>query len=118
VEEAARSLGGLGILVNNAGIALYNRVADITVEEIDALFAVNARGPILAAQAAIPHLSAGGRIITIGSAGADRIVGATGTVYYMTKSGIRHKWLKGNFEPRAELQVRNYFPARRPPLAA
>ena len=43
--------------------------------DIDALLAVNIRGPVLATQAAIPHLGAGGRVITIGSAGADRIVG-------------------------------------------
>lgn len=53
------------------------------------MLAVNVRGPILAAQAAIPHLGSGGRIFTIGSGGADRIVGATGTVYFMTKSALQ-----------------------------
>jgi NAD(P)-dependent dehydrogenase (short-subunit alcohol dehydrogenase family) len=47
------------------------------------------RGPILATQAAIPHLKAGGRVITIGSAGADRIVGAAGAVYFMTNSDLQ-----------------------------
>jgi len=89
VDEAIAALGGLDILVNNAGIALYNTIADFKVEDIDALFAVNVRGPILATQAAIPHLPAGGRVISIGSAGAERIVGAPGTVYYMTKSALQ-----------------------------
>lgn len=89
VEEAVGVLGGLDILVNNAAIALYNTIADFSVADIDALLAVNVRGPVLATQAAIPHLSAGGRVITIGSAGADRIVGAPGTVYYMTKSALQ-----------------------------
>ena len=89
VDEAAAVLGGLDILVNNAGIALYGTIADFRVEDIDALLAVNVRAPVLTAQAAIPHLKAGGRVITIGSAGADRIVGATGTVYYMTKSALQ-----------------------------
>jgi 3-oxoacyl-[acyl-carrier protein] reductase len=89
VEEAVGALGGLDILVNNAGIALYNTIADFKVADIDALLTVNVRGPILATQAAIPHLGAGGRVITIGSAGADRIVGAPGTVYYMTKSALQ-----------------------------
>jgi len=89
VDEAVAALGGLDILVNNAGIARYNLIADMTVEDIDALFAVNVRGTLLATQAAIPHLTAGGRVITIGSAGADRIVGAAGTVYYMTKSALQ-----------------------------
>jgi NAD(P)-dependent dehydrogenase (short-subunit alcohol dehydrogenase family) len=89
VDEAARALGGLDILVNNAGIARYNNIADFTVEDIDALLAVNVRGPVLASKAAIPHLGAGGRIINIGSAGADRIVGVPGTVYFMTKSALQ-----------------------------
>jgi len=89
VDEAARALGGLDILVNNAGIARYSDIADFAVEDLDALLAVNVRGPVLAAKAAIPHLGTGGRIITIGSAGADRIVGTPGTVYFMTKSALQ-----------------------------
>ena len=89
VDEAVSSLGGLDILVNNAGIALYGTIEGFRLEDIDALLAVNVRAPVLAAQAAIPHLASGGRIITIGSAGADRIVGATGTVYFMTKSALQ-----------------------------
>lgn len=88
VEEAVQALGGLDILVNNAAIATYKLVAEFTVEEIDALFAINARSPILASQAAMPHLKKGGRIITIGSAGAERIVGPS-TVYSMTKSALQ-----------------------------
>ena len=89
VDEAVNALGGLDILVNNAGIARYNNIADFTVDDLDALLAVNVRGPVLTAKAAIPHLKEGGRIITIGSAGADRIVGTTGTVYFMTKSALQ-----------------------------
>lgn len=89
VDEAVSELGGLDILVNNAAIIFYNLIADISVEEIDAMLGVNVRSPILAAQAAIPHLPSGGRIISIGSAGSDRIVGEPGSVYYMTKSALQ-----------------------------
>jgi 3-oxoacyl-[acyl-carrier protein] reductase len=94
VDEAARALGGLDILVNNAAIATYAATADISLEAIDSMLNVNVRGPVLAAQAAIPHLTAGGRIISIGSAGAERIVGTTGTFYYMTKSAL-HSFTRG-----------------------
>lgn len=89
VDDAARALGGLDILVNNAAIARYSNIADFAVEDIDALLAVNVRGPLLAAKAAIPHLKPGARIISIGSAGADRVVGTPATVYYMTKSALQ-----------------------------
>jgi NAD(P)-dependent dehydrogenase (short-subunit alcohol dehydrogenase family) len=64
------------------------------VDHIDALLDVNVRSPVLASQAAIRHLKQGGRIISIGSAGAERIVGDTGTVYYMTKSAL-HSFTRG-----------------------
>ncbi|MDX3973552.1 SDR family NAD(P)-dependent oxidoreductase [Shinella sp.] len=94
VQEAAEALGGLDILVNNAAIALYDTIANISAAQIDALLGVNVRSPILASQAAIPYLQAGGRIVTIGSAGAERIVGDTGTVYFMTKSAL-HSFTRG-----------------------
>ncbi|MET0245210.1 MAG: SDR family oxidoreductase [Sphingomonas sp.] len=89
VEETVAALGGLDILVNNAGIALYAPVAEVSVGDIDRQLAVNVRSPILASQAAIPHLGAGGRIILIGSGVADRIVGEGSTVYSMTKSALQ-----------------------------
>jgi 3-oxoacyl-[acyl-carrier protein] reductase len=89
VEETVAALGGLDILVNNAAVTLYSTIADFAVEDIDTMLRVNVRGPILASQAAIPHLKEGGRIVSIGSVGAERIVGDPGTVYYMTKSALQ-----------------------------
>jgi NAD(P)-dependent dehydrogenase (short-subunit alcohol dehydrogenase family) len=86
VEEAVAGLGGLDILVNNAGIARQGSVEDASLADIDALLNVNVRSAVLLAQAAIPHLSAGDRIVFIGSSLADRVVTADVTVYSMTKS--------------------------------
>jgi len=88
VEEAATALGGLDILVNNAAIALYGTIADFKIEDIDALLAVNVRAPVLAAQAAIPHLGAGGRIITIGSNAGLSVPFPGIAVYSATKSAM------------------------------
>lgn len=81
-------LGGLDILVNNAGIALQPHCRFQCGRRRRAVRRERA-WPLLATQAAIPHLTAGGRVITIGSAGAERIVGTPGTVYYMTKSALQ-----------------------------
>lgn len=70
VEAAAARFGRLDILVNNAGRYETASLEDITVEQWDAMFETNTRGPFLAAQAALPHLKdARGRIINIGSLG-------------------------------------------------
>lgn len=86
VDETVRALGGLDILVNNAGIARQGSLEQMSLADIDAQLDVNVRGAILVAQAAIPHLNAGGRIIFIGSSLADRIVSTEVTVYSVTKS--------------------------------
>ncbi|TWA84233.1 NAD(P)-dependent dehydrogenase (short-subunit alcohol dehydrogenase family) [Azospirillum brasilense] len=86
VRQTVEGLGGLDILVNNAGIARQGLVAEMSLADIDALLDVNVRAAVLVAQAAIPHLNEGGRIVFIGSCLADRITAPGVTVYSMTKS--------------------------------
>ena len=86
VQQSVDALGGLDILVNNAGAARTGTVAEMSLEDIDALLQVNIRGTILTTQAAIPHLKQGGRIITIGSNLAERVPFPGMTVYALTKS--------------------------------
>jgi NAD(P)-dependent dehydrogenase (short-subunit alcohol dehydrogenase family) len=70
VAKVAAGLGTIDILVNNAGRFETAVLENITVEQWDAMFETNTRGPFLAAQAALPHLRAvRGRIINIGSLG-------------------------------------------------
>lgn len=70
VDEVAGSFGTLDILVNNAGRFETADIEKISVEQWDAMFETNTRGPFLTAQAALPHLKAAhGRIINIGSLG-------------------------------------------------
>ncbi|MRI55869.1 SDR family oxidoreductase [Methylobacterium sp. DB1607] len=88
VDAAAGELGGLDILVNNAGIARGGPVVEMALADIDALLAVNVRSVVLASQAAIPHLGAGGRIISIGSCLGERVPFPGVTVYSMTKSAL------------------------------
>jgi 3-oxoacyl-[acyl-carrier protein] reductase/pteridine reductase len=70
IEEAVHGLGGLDVLVNNAGMFETAALQEITAEQWDAMFATNTRGPFLVAKHAYPHLKAArGRIVNIGSLG-------------------------------------------------
>src|SRR5690606_722420 len=73
VQETVATFGGLDILVNSAAIGLTGAIADIDLGEFQKMMDVNVRGPLAFAQAAIPHLPNGGRIISIGSALAERV---------------------------------------------
>ena len=89
VAGALERLGGLGILVNNAGIRARKFIGDFTLEDFDRIVAINLRAPFFAAQAALPvmHGRGGGRIIFIASQLG--VVTARRTALYgMTKAGL------------------------------
>jgi NAD(P)-dependent dehydrogenase (short-subunit alcohol dehydrogenase family) len=63
VERSPR----IHILVNNAGVVRPGLLDDFGEADWELTMAVNLRGPFLCAQAALPHMPEGGRIINIGS---------------------------------------------------
>lgn len=70
IAETVRGLGGLDLLINNAGRFETAALQDITVGQWDEMFATNTRGPFLVAKHAYSHLKAAhGRIVNIGSLG-------------------------------------------------
>lgn len=70
VEAAIRELGGIDLLVNNAGVFETTPLESITPTQWDAMLNTNTRGPFLMAQAAYAELKQRhGRIINIGSLG-------------------------------------------------
>jgi 3-oxoacyl-[acyl-carrier protein] reductase len=88
VEQTVREFGRLDILVNNAGIIIGGPLEEMTIEQADRLWAVDVRAVFAATQAAARHMSDGGRIITIGSALAERVPVPGLTLYTMVKSAL------------------------------
>jgi 3-oxoacyl-[acyl-carrier protein] reductase len=85
-DEVRRMLAAqqqLHVLFNNAGVYPPGTLDSVSEEEWDEVFAVNARGPFLVTQAALPLLAAAddARVINIGTVMAYR--GAPGNLHYV-----------------------------------
>ncbi len=88
IDQTLARLGRLDILVVNAGILRLATIDQFELEDFDRMVAVNLRGVFTALHYAAPHLSQGGRIITIGSNTAVRVGFPGASVYAMTKSAV------------------------------
>ncbi|MGW0217871.1 SDR family NAD(P)-dependent oxidoreductase [Micromonospora chokoriensis] len=88
VDRVVSDLGRLDILVNNAGAFLLGPLEQLSLAEFEQTVAVNVRAPFVAAQAAVRHMRAGGRVITIGSNTAERAVFPGFALYAMSKTAL------------------------------
>ncbi len=88
VDMVAKEFGGLQILVNNAGIGLYDDIANFSLQDFDRIMAVNVRAVFASSKAALQYLAKGGRIINIGSCQAERMPRPGGSLYAMSKSAL------------------------------
>ncbi len=89
VKSVEEELGGVTILVNNAGIARPRGLDEITEEDWDTTIDVNLKSVFLVTQAVLPNMRAGrwGRIINISST-AIQLGGIVGPHYTASKAGI------------------------------
>lgn len=79
--------GRLDVLVANAGISRAASIADTTVEDFDALFAVNVRAPFFLVQQLLPALCKGSSVVLLSSLAARASVGEL-SAYAATKGAI------------------------------
>jgi len=89
LAERVRAIIGdrLDILVANAGIAKAASIAETTVEDFDAVFAVNVRAPYFLVQQLLPVMSKGSSVILLSSLAAHAVVGNL-SAYSATKGAI------------------------------
>ena len=87
MDSAAQTLGGLDILVSNAGIEHFGALEDITPADFDRVFATNTRGQLFAVQHAARHLGPGGHIVLTSSISAHKSV-FHHTLYAASKAAV------------------------------
>lgn len=77
----------IDVLINNAGVGMFAPLGAISVEDFDATFAVNVRGPLFVTQAFLPHLSEGASIVNVSSSLTRHVSPAT-SVYAASKMAL------------------------------
>lgn len=89
VAAVEQGLGGIGILVNNAGISQPRALDAITEQDWDSTIDVNLKSVFLVTQAVLPGMRQRrwGRIINLSSAAA-QLGGIVGPHYAASKAGI------------------------------
>ena len=80
--------GRLDVLVNNAGVFPFGPIDDVSLDEVDRTLGIHARAVYLTSQAAVRHMTDGGRIVSIGSNLAERVPFPGVTLYAMSKSAL------------------------------
>jgi short-subunit dehydrogenase len=88
-DEAMREFGGFDTWVNNAAVALYGRLEDVSLDDLRTLFEINFWGVVYGCRIALPHLrQGGGALINMGSVVSDRAMPLQG-MYSASKHAVK-----------------------------
>jgi NAD(P)-dependent dehydrogenase (short-subunit alcohol dehydrogenase family) len=89
IDEAMRLMGGVDVLINNAGISIRHNFLEITPEEWDKVLAVNLTGVFYVAQTAARHMWKQGSGVILQTASTNGIMGYPYYAdYNATKAGV------------------------------
>lgn len=91
VQKAKEKFGRIDALVNNAGIAVFKPILEVTLEDWQRVMAVNLTGPFLMTQATAPLMrdQGGGAIVNITSISGLR-ASTLRVAYGTSKAGLAH----------------------------
>lgn len=88
VGSAAASLGGLDVVVNNAGVAIGG-TTEMALEDLDRVLAVNLRSALLVTKAALPYLRESSSASVVNMSSIQALLGFIGWAGYATsKAGL------------------------------
>ena len=87
VAETVEALGGIDVLVNCAGLSQAGSFTEVTPEQWDTIFAVNAKAPFFISKAALPYLKQSQKPIVINIAS---VVGFKGYINQSVYSSSKH----------------------------
>lgn len=91
LDKAVAALGGLDILINNAGGVRAGRLENTAEADIEQMVTVDLLAPILLTRAAIPALRASGDAMVVNVTSGIALVGAPFyTTYAAVKAGLAH----------------------------
>jgi len=87
--EATEYLGGIDVLVNNAGITYFSPITETTPAQFDRLYHVNVRAPYFLVQSVLPAMRAQGKGVIINISSIHAFAGfQEHTVYAGTRGAI------------------------------
>jgi short-subunit dehydrogenase len=88
-EEAVAAFGGIHTWVNNAGLAIYGKLVEVSEEDSRRLFDINFWGVVNGSLVALPYLRRhGGALINVGSEVSDAVVPYQG-MYSASKHAVK-----------------------------
>lgn len=88
VANAMSAMGSIDVLLNNAGLGVFDPVASGSIEDWHEMFDVNVKGLLNCLHAALPHLIENkGHVINLGSVASHHVFANSG-VYCATKHAV------------------------------
>jgi NAD(P)-dependent dehydrogenase (short-subunit alcohol dehydrogenase family) len=87
VERAEAALGGVDVLINNAGTARRDAFLEIAVTDWDRILAVNLRGMFLVAQAVSRRMAERGRGVIVNMSSTNGLAGEEDYAHYNASKG-------------------------------